>query len=369
MKIAYLSNSIIPSRTANSINVVRMCNAFIEAGNSVELYVPKENKYIEDGIHDVYRFYGIQNRFPILRTWLPKIMGKYYFYFLCSTIKIRNKKFDIVYTRSILGCFFAIAFKIDTVLELHEPRMSRIEKILFNIISRSKNFRRLIVLCGELQKRFSGCGLLKNKIYIAHDAAEIGVQNQNCLDLKGRSKVLKIGYFGHLYKGRGIDLIVELAKACNFADFHIIGGTEEDKEKWERKSREIPNIFFYGFIPPVDIYTYQTEMDILLAPYSDQVAVSGGRGNSSKWMSPLKIFEYMASRKAIIVSNLPSLREVLDEKCAVLCKPNDFHDWYEAINSLRDKEIRESLANCAYEKFLNNHTWKSRAKTVLMGIN
>ena len=45
MKILYISNSIIPSRTANSIHVMKMCQAFADNGHEVVLLAPdKKNK-------------------------------------------------------------------------------------------------------------------------------------------------------------------------------------------------------------------------------------------------------------------------------------------------------------------------------------
>ena len=37
MNILYISNSIIPSRTANSIHVMKMCQAFADNGHEVTL--------------------------------------------------------------------------------------------------------------------------------------------------------------------------------------------------------------------------------------------------------------------------------------------------------------------------------------------
>jgi glycosyltransferase involved in cell wall biosynthesis len=88
-------------------------------------------------------------------------------------------------------------------------------------------------------------------------------------------------------------------------------------------------------------------------------------------MSPLKIFEYMSQNRPIVVSDLPVLREVLDEKKAVLVDPEDPAEWVRGIDGLRDASLRQRLAGAAYREFLEHYTWKGRARGILeiLGID
>ena len=45
--------------------------------------------------------------------------------------------------------------------------------------------------------------------------------------------LLHIGYVGHLYKGRGIELILNMAKQRVELLFHIVGGLDEDIKYWK----------------------------------------------------------------------------------------------------------------------------------------
>ena len=62
----------------------------------------------------------------------------------------------------------------------------------------------------------------------------------------GNISALKVGYVGHLYKGRGIETIVECAKKLSDMTFHIVGGTQKDVNYWKNFINKslIPNIFF-----------------------------------------------------------------------------------------------------------------------------
>ena len=139
--------------------------------------------------------------------------------------------------------------------------------------------------------------------------------------LPGRPGALKVGYVGHLYPGRGIEVILALADRVPEADFHVVGGTAADLAHW-RKRRDRPHLHFHGHQPPGSLHPYYRAFDLVLAPYQQQVACAGGVGDISRWVSPMKLFEYMSHGQAIIASDLPVLREVLtDNVNCVLCRP------------------------------------------------
>ena len=81
------------------------------------------------------------------------------------------------------------------------------------------------------------------------------------------------------------------------------------------------------------------DYDILLAPLQKHVSIHSGHSNIAEWTSPLKIFEYMATNKPIIASNLPVLKEILKhEYNCLLCSPDDITDWIKAINRLKNNK-------------------------------
>jgi glycosyltransferase involved in cell wall biosynthesis len=92
----------------------------------------------------------------------------------------------------------------------------------------------------------------------------------------------------------------------------------------------------------------------------------GGKKESSRWMSPLKIFEYMAERKAIVCSDLPVLREVLNDRVSSwLVPPADFAAWVAALRTLEtDAPLRLSLGLAAQRYFLAHHTWQQRPEII-----
>ena len=82
MRIAFISNSIIPSRTANSIQVIKMCEAFSNEGHEVVLLAPEMHDKYEKNVCNVYEFYGVKKNFKIKKLWCPKIKLRVFFYTL-----------------------------------------------------------------------------------------------------------------------------------------------------------------------------------------------------------------------------------------------------------------------------------------------
>jgi glycosyltransferase involved in cell wall biosynthesis len=82
-------------------------------------------------------------------------------------------------------------------------------------------------------------------------------------------------------------------------------------------------------------------------------------------MSPLKLFEYMASQRPIISSDLPSVREILDESNCLFCKPDNHKDLaVKILKLIKDSELSKKIANKAFRD-VQKYTWDRRVKKIL----
>jgi glycosyltransferase involved in cell wall biosynthesis len=175
---------------------------------------------------------------------------------------------------------------------------------------------------------------------------------------------------GHLYAGRGADLFLALAQSIPNAHFVWVGGRPEDVTTWKQRAdnENIPNITFTGFVPNQDLPLYQSAADVLLMPYSRSIMGSSGTADSASVASPMKMFEYMAAGRAIVTADLPVIREVLDEKNTVFCRPDDLENWrIEVERLLADEPRRVELGNRAKED-VQGYTWLARAERIIRGM-
>ena len=372
MKIHYVALSTIPSRTANSIQIMKMCKAFSNGENLVTCIIPKYNRN-EYRNMDPFKFYGINQNFQIYRIpWIGIKIYTLIYSILAIFYSLRNKV-DLIYTRNILIAFISVLLGIETIFESHFPfesisnkNISKLYIYLFKFISLKRKLRKIVVISTYLKRYFHHkFGIPYTEILVAHDCADI--INSEVKKIKFDEEKFHVGYVGHLYKGRGIELIISLAKRMKWVEFHVVGGNEIEINYWQKQTKKIENIIFHGFFPNYKIKNYLISFDVLIAPYQNYVGVADGNFNSIKWTSPLKIFEYMSSRQPIIISNLyPFNRIFQNNENAILCECNEAEDWYNAITDLKnDIELRLRLAENAYHLFLEKFTWEKRAKIIL----
>jgi len=370
LKISYVSQSKIPSREANSIHVMKMCSAFATEGHDVTLFIP-ETLDVEPDIDNVFEFYGVHENFEIkrLKLFLPNYpKWKHLRYSFMTANYICRRRFDYVIGRDIHTCYFsAELFKIPTFFEKHAP-IHKTGIALFNKLISSAWCLKLIVITNALKEQYiEQYKMDAENIYVAPDGADKIPESIIPAKLIDKSNgMFNVGYIGHLYKGRGMEIIEDIAIRCPYAFFHIIGGKKDDIAYWENKLEHLENIHFYGFVAPSQAASFGKSMDVLIAPYQKEVYTAGGLEkdqSTANWMSPLKIFEYMAIGKPIICSDMPVLREVLEDGVnGVLCPCDDINAWCTAIERLyKDKAWASQLSENA-KKMFEKYTWRQRAK-------
>jgi glycosyltransferase involved in cell wall biosynthesis len=82
----------------------------------------------------------------------------------------------------------------------------------------------------------------------------------------------------------------------------------------------------------------------------------------------MKMFEYLASGRAILASDLRVLGEVLSSENAVILPGDDVGAWVGAIRALQeDDQKREALSRSA-RKTAEQHSWERRAEAILDGL-
>lgn len=370
MKIAYISSSAIPSRTANSIHVMKMCQAFAKNGHKVVLFAPDRRKEYEKNVDDVYKFYGVKNNFSLtLLPWLPLRFVRNIYYAIRVLFRLLKDEPDFVYGRDLYSCFIVSHF-FDVYYESHAPMSSKAKRFILDRMLNKKRFHKLIVISNELKLILQAQHQVdESKILVAHDAADEIEEAVGKVSLRGTQGALKVGYVGNLYKGKGIEIIEKIAKDLNNQniEIHVVGGFPEDVKFWSKRISH-SNVYFYGFVSQCDLQPYIRALDICLLP-NQKVVMPYGAGNSSanisNFTSPLKMFEYMAGGKAIVASDLPALREVLNKSNSIMCDPERPEEWVQAIIALKDRRLLIRLGNKAQEDFRESYTWLRRAEAVI----
>src|SRR5690606_35834822 len=152
-----------------------------------------------------------------------------------------------------------------------------------------------------------------------------------------------------------------LPERCDM-EFHIYGFSHD--------TNSFSNAKFYGKIPYSQIPQALNTFDIGLLPNQPDVIMLGG-DNIGKYTSPMKLFEYMASGKVIVASDLPVIREILkDDYNALLVPHDDVNAWVSAINRLNsDRDLYKKLQKQAYSDVCDFYSYEARAKRIIDIIN
>ena len=351
---------------------MKMCQAFSKQGLDVYLLTPDWKAAEAYKKTDEFEFYDIDRCFSIVKIHLLPGKGNIPSYMLGIANQLRRLKPDIVYGRWLFGCFISAILGFITVFETHAPvwRESSLARVSLKVLLKNKNLKAFFVISHALRRKYENIGYISHdRINVLPTAADEVKPHVPISRWPGRKNSLQIGYVGHLYPGKGMEVVDKIAALLPNSDFHVIGGMEKDIAFWKERSNH-SNILFHGFVTQDELSGYFDHLDICLLPNQKTVRTSGWSGtkkdlNIGDYTSPMKMFQYMAHRKAIVASNLPVIQEVLTSQNSILVDPEDTQAWVDAINSLENKSLRNKIASNAYDNFMKNYRWEERAEQVI----
>ncbi|MEK9183035.1 MAG: glycosyltransferase family 4 protein [Patescibacteria group bacterium] len=362
MKMVYIANVRLPTEKAHGLQIMEMCQAFSKSGLEVELVVPRRLNYIKD---DPFGYYGIAPVFKIKRLpcldliflkfgifgfWIESIT-----FLLAAKFYLWFRHYDILYTREIA----AFLFFSKAIVEVHS-----LPDRLYGFIYRKA--QKIIVLTSFLKARLvKEANLLENRISVAADGVDV-----KKFDIKETKEYCRkkfslplnkniVLYTGHLYKWKGVRILLQAARNFQDISFVFVGGTKEDLKSFRADTQySISNIQIIGHRPHAEIPYWLKAADVLVLPNSAAEKIS------SHYTSPMKLFEYMASGVPIVASDLPSIREILNEQNAVLVRPDDPADLARGIEVvLKNKELADKIAKNS-QTASADYSWNSRVKKI-----
>lgn len=371
MKIKYITNARIPTEKAHGFQIATMCHELALAGAGVELIVPTRKNDIRE---DVFSFYNIQKNFDVKYIknldFLALGILKKISFFLQRTfflVKLFFLKIDagaFVYTRDPEVAWLFSHKNNKTIYEAHNwpNTKSRFFKFLLRNVD--------CIICNSngtadkfRENHFKKISVLPNGVDL-HEFNIVGDKNdwKSELGLPKDKKIIM--YVGSLYQWKGIGVILETAELfCSRTEieFIIVGGNGKDEVGYRNviQRKGIHNVMFYGLQKREIIPKFIKSADILLLPNIPMTK------ESVSFTSPIKMFEYMSSGNPIVASDLPSIREVLHDRNAILVKSNDALSLKHAIERLlSDKNLSKNLAKHAFID-VQEYTWQKRAESLI----
>jgi glycosyltransferase involved in cell wall biosynthesis len=252
--------------------------------------------------------------------------------------------------------------------------------MLFKRILTNSNLQCLVIVSKaletSLQESFSSL-LEGQNIVVAHDAVDLDEFDLRLTQVEARKKVnlpedaFIAGYTGSFFRGKGIEIISELASNLKEFVFVAVGSKPKDLLSFKDKTQSfgLGNLIIRNFSPHKLIPVYLKAFDILLMPHQKLTSAHQRKLDTILSLSPLKMFEYMASGRPIVASRLNTTEEILvHQKNALLVTPSDIDAWGQCIRTLKkNKALAEKMAEQA-RKDVKTYSWDERVKKIFSGV-
>ncbi len=380
-----------PGEKAASLFVAKSAEAFADQGLDTVIVAPRR---LGRSKHSPATFYGVRDNFRVVYLptidlfWLPlvdrfSIARKTAFfasfasfslscvYFFAVRLAKKSTRSETVIFSNEWLPLWAISFlSRNTFYEMHDfPEsghalfarfLKRIHWVLIHNRWKSAKAQQLFGL--DPKKILCRVNAVDIEQFASDMSREVARSRLGKLfpQLSPEEKV--VVYTGHLYGWKGVDTLVAtvpyLPKTVRVV---LVGGTTADVATFRERHValiESGHISVTGHRPHVEMPLWQKAADVLVLPNTAKEDIS------KYYTSPMKLFEYMASGRPIVASDIPSIREVADDSVVMFVAADDPKALAESIlRLLTDHSLSMQLAKNAFEKVKTN-TWQARAAEI-----
>ena len=383
LRLRHIAPFYLPSTAAHGSQVFRMCHAFSREGCEVTLVAKRDPDGTEQ-FPDPFDRYGVPASFHFERFDVPRNRFTVRSAWFALRAVMLAPRPDAVFTRCLKSAIVAALRGIPSLFELHSGLRSSGSggERMLRLGARLPAFRGVVVTNQALADDVLALvPTMAGKVHLERNAVFLETLADAPHEISADT-ALTVGYVGSLHEGKGAEILVPLARRLPDVRVRVVGGNEQDIAHWRGVAGDLPNLEFLGHQPQSRIPALVEQCDIMLAPYQSRVFVAGtkiganahveGDADMAKWMSPLKIFEYLATGRPIIATRMPAIEEFLtDGENALLVDPDDLEAWATAVQRLAaEPALARKLAANGLRDAREKHTLEGRAQRIvrLLGL-
>lgn len=358
----YATHSILPSRTANSVQSAHMAVAWDRFARGLPVIYRSDR--MEQTALEHFSAYGLEA--PEEASAIPvRAFDDSLHIYLASFARALSgfAGGPLVYTRSSRLAWIAARAGRSVVLELHDPLIPIRARFLRRFFGEG-GVRLLVATTERLKRDLIGqVGIPEDSILVAGGAASAGyltVPTSSISEHKAFSA--HVGYAGSALRGKGVGVILQCARKMPDVAFHLIGPGPAVCERFGPLST---NVIPHDYLGGDRVIALLKAMDALLLPNQANVIIRSG-ADIGQHTSPLKLFEYMSTGRPIIASDLPVFDGILRHgENSLRVAPGDVAGFCRAIRELLENPERgDRLAAVALSEFKGNYTWDHRVSII-----
>lgn len=359
-RIFYIAEFSLPNMSAYALHVMKMCDGFSELKKKrVELLIPHiKSDYSRKKIK---RDYILKYNYKI-RSFFSTKRNLNFFLRVILSLKIVNylkdKKRALIISRSLVPSFFLAFFNIKNIVEIHTELTGTTKYFffLFTKLNFIKKNLKYIFINDYLRIKLN---IEKKNSIILYDAVDV----RDFKPLKVKEYKNTCFYSGSFSKGKGLEIILKIAKKIPEINFHLYGNVNTLFDK-SILNKDLKNVYFKGYLTYSELVKKINHYRILLMPYNKNVGVLIKNIDVSKYFSPLKMFDYLASGKIVIASDLQVYRNILKDRHNSIILKENINLWCKTIKKLIQNNKFDFLGKNA-RKNSKTHSWIARARKIL----
>lgn len=377
----YLSSTRLPSKKAHVIQQLNMCQAFSAVGENC-LFVSPRNGHEDSSWETISEHYGLSSEFELLTVPSPSKNYRFpnvpyapsfddqlvtaWLLYQYSTGAIGPG--DVLYSRNLHPTRYLL--RVLDRLGIGDELTVWFEQHQVDRETTAAFYERLdgVVCISERMKR----RLVRDRpvdpddVLAVHDGVDLTAYARLSTETARRQLGIDanervVMYTGHLYPSKDVERLVRAAAGLD-ATCYVVGGYPEDVSRIRDEVPIPDNVTFTGFVPPSEVPVYQAAADVLVATVAADPEL--------EYVSPLKLFEYMAAGKPIVVSRKPDYEEVLTHgENALFVEPESTPELETAVETLlSDPGLRDALGRRARVD-VERYGWTARARRILGAIH
>lgn len=364
-----------PSEKAHTLFVAKETEAFVENGVNTVLLVPRRLGRAEV---DPKTYYKLNTGFrviylptidlfniPLLSRFAFRINFVVFSLFAFIYLIMKAKKGDVIHASEPFPLLLASVYFPRIVYEVHDYPEGAFW--FYNLVFK-RTWRILVTNTWKLKKMQETFPITKLKSFYEPNAVDVTdfdismSKNQARTRLGIPQQARVVMYTGHLYKWKGVDTLADATKKLP-QDYivYFIGGTEADIKKFKKKYLHVENIRIVGYRQHSEIPVWQKAADVLVLPNTAKEDIS------KYYTSPMKLYEYMASERPVVASDLPSVREVAGDNTVHYVEPDNPDALAKMIQRVSTQSTVKNMTINAKD-MVANHTWSKRTKRILDAI-
>jgi glycosyltransferase involved in cell wall biosynthesis len=157
----------------------------------------------------------------------------------------------------------------------------------------------------------------------------------------------RVGYTGYLKNQLDWDLISEMVSRHPKLSFIFVGPTQDDpgvREEIERLDKE-PNTLFPGMRPVEELPAWVCHFDVCIMPYQND--------GYTRYISPLKLHEYLAAGHPVVGTTLPNLTPFE----GTITLADSVEEWSQALTKALDPAEHAQDRIDARKEVARAHDW------------